>query len=308
MKKIILVSLMYVVSLCVFAQEKNSSDWSYYLNNLWVNFEENLFSKPETLEELFKFYEKVKDNPFEVGNLEEDINTVFSGRGWDGKDLYDSYGNLYILNGLDSKEDSFIGNVYKVATTLYNNAHNINFDSLTYNALIAFLTHSVNETELYSQIAHYYWRGDKNIVHKLYFENPFIKEEYKPVLKYNEKEVEGILGRRADISYTIDYNDWKDLPIQFVNLAIDFMGNQWSHYDYRGVDKKMEGNFPAILIGKNHYYLCSVYWEGIRHPAEYKQIRTFDTHLDKISSVEITSTDTFLDNYQVTWEPPAWSF
>ncbi len=313
MKKIILVAILCVMSLCIYAQEKTSSDWSYYLDNLWRNFEENLYAHPETLQEFFTFYEEVKDNPFEVGTLKEDINDAFTINGFDGHNLYDNYGNLYILNELEDKDGIFINNVYAVAQILYDNVHNINFETSTYNALTALLTNSVNEIELYSQIAYYYYKGEKNVIHKLEFVNPFIKEEYKPILKYNGKEVEGILGERADISYTIDYNGAKDIPIRFANLSIEFRGNQWTTDDLRGEDKDMEADFPAILISENHYYLCPISWGAwtgnyVRHPGEKKRIRTFDTHYDSITSVEIISTDAFLDTYQVTWDPPAWAF
>jgi len=260
MIKIIIFFMVFTLS--VFAQENymkedGTFDWESYLG-YGVNVKERAYNDTNTLIQLFNHYDKVKDDPFSLQTLSNDIvSSVYSSGNYDS--FFDYYYGDVVVGGYDSDSDQ-LHNMYKI---LYDNMHKFDVrdskgkkDSLEW-----FLNNQIHEVKLFYEIRSAFLLGEENKVIEIKLRNSD-DETNGLTIKYNGKVVGGILGRRTDYEYTIDYNGKKDVKIKYAKLRIDRISER------------------AILIGENNYFYYNNY--GYRY-----KIRDLNNHEDGITSVEI---------------------
>ncbi len=289
--------MMVLVGLCLmtigaFGQEEEI-DWAKYIENFVFNME---ISNPQKIRDFFEYYESVKDNPFEVGTMAEDIKEKFANTGQ--YEPYDEYGNFNNISMNQPVDGEMKRNYVEVANILCEYRKYIDFSGAVYAGLQHFIKDEVNELEMFTSIASIIkvdgWAGIKeNAIVPIKLKNPHVSPENALVIKYKGKAVDGVLGKRAEFAYSIDYNGKKDVNMQYINLKVDFNGRL-----HRGSEQKHTAiDFPALLIGDSYFFIDSDSI-SLAYPAlEGYKIRSFDKHEDGITKVQKGETGKFLNVY-----------
>ena len=282
MIKIIIFFMLFTLS--VFAEdnymkEDGTFDWENYLE---YGVKRKAYSDTNTLIQLFNYYDIVKDDPFSLSTLSNDIVSSI----YNDSSFFDSYGDVYsdIYDEYDKNGEEYY-NMYKI---LYDNIDKFDIEDKKEirQSLEWFLNDKLNEVKLFDEISYQFINGEENNLIKI--ELPNSDDEVNGLtIKHNSKVVAGILGGRTDYEYTMNYNGKKDVRVKHSKLEITYEAESpWGGENY-----KASGIFNVVLIGKNSYYIYEARYmgepgSGMLHRFKSK-IRDLNNHEDGITSVKI---------------------
>lgn len=285
-----IVVFFMVFTLSVFAENY----WESYLE---YNVKHRAYNDTNTLIRLFNHYDNVKDDPFSLGSLSNkivaNIYNSHSGIG-DNRDyhFFDGYGDVFTYISGDSyypNNEQFY-NMYKV---LYDNMHKFDIEKKVRDGLELFVDNKINEMRLFYEIIYAFTGVDYQLMYA--FANGVEESELVKIellnsddeingltIKHNGKVAPGMLNRRTDYEYTIDYNGKKNVKIKYAELKIIYPAYRfWSGEAY---ENSMAVH--SILIGENNYYIYYNIYISSQFGDEYK-IRDLNNHEDGIIRVEI---------------------
>ncbi len=297
----IIICLM-ILSMNVFAQNNNftkddgSFDWESYLNS---DTKAHAYNDTNTLVRLFQYYDEVKDDPFSLSTLSNDIVTKiynFSNF-FNYARFYNSsrdrligyYKNLPLQYGYGNTNEVIINNINQI---LYDNIDKFDVKDKKEKkeSLYWFINNQIDERELFDNIRSAYL-GEENKLIKIELRNSD-NPENGLTIKYNGRVVDGILGEKKDFEYTIDYNGKKDVKIKLVNMRVAYLDNPslFGSYMNNNEIKTYYNDVVALIIDDNKYLMYS----GFRYPTTVQskifhnpKIRDLNNHEDGIINVEI---------------------
>ncbi len=298
MKKFLLVLfLTLVVSLMVFANNDftkpdGNFDWENYLNTEYY-FKEQSYNT-NALIRLFQHYDKVKDDPFSMTTLSNDIvsniyNNVYEWGDYDTSRYFFHKRPSYIMIDKMNIETLKNKNMYKI---LYDNIDkfDVEYKVEKKQSMLWFLNDEINEVELFNEIRNAYLVEENKLT-----EINIINSDDKInglTIKYNGRVVGGILGGRTDFEYTIDYNGKKDIKVKLVNMRITFLDKPSFYGAYLNDNDKPRNNYGdviALIIGDDKYCMSANFYSTsvMEEIFETKKIRDFKNHEDGIVNIEI---------------------
>ena len=267
MIKIIIFFMLFTLS--VFAEdnymkEDGTFDWENYLDG---DMEGRAYSDTNALIQLFNHYDIVKDDPFRLQTLSNDIvENIYNGYGFFG-----DFGDARLDHYSDRDK---LHNMYKI---LYDNIDKFDVEDSRKKkeSLEWFLSKQIHEVKLFIEIHSAYssdYAEDKNKLFKIELRNSD-DEVNGLIIKHNGRVVPGILGHKIDYEYTIDYNGKKDVKIKYAKLRINTKTVRNGFFDA-----------DVLLIGDSQYYIIYNMYNNWDY--NYK-IRDLNNHEDTITSVEI---------------------
>ena len=267
-----------VFTLSVFAEdnymkEDGTFDWENYLEH---DVKRKAYNDTNTLIQLFNYYDTVKDDPFSLSTLSNDIVTSIYNQDYFfynyDVSINNEYGDYVYDDDGNSYYDIDTNRFYNIYQIIYDNIDKFDIENsrIKKDSLEWFLNKQIHEVKLFIEIHSAYssdYAEDKNKLFKIELRNSD-DEVNGLIIKHNGKVVPGILGHKIDYEYTIDYNGKKDVTIKYAKIRINTTDNGFFDVD-------------VLLIGKSNYY--AIDWNS-----DYgDKIRDFNNHEDGITSVEI---------------------
>ena len=316
MIKIVIFFMAFTLSVFAndYMKEDGTFDWESYLES---DVKQKAYNDTNTLIQLFNYYDKVKDDPFSLGTLSNDIvNRIYNSDNFFYRETYpiyygkslshysyghydvtinNNYGNRLSDDNGNSYYDTDTNIFYSMYQILYDNIHKFDFGikKEKKQATEWFLNNQIHEVKLFNEIRNAYL-GEENKLIEIKLRNSG-DEVNGLVIKYNGKPVAGILGERRDFEYTIDYNGKKDVKVRSANIKVSYLDKRSSFLGVRFDDENAKpekyNNEPfALIIDENKYYMYASYTlptSIMRKIFETEKIRDLNNHEDDITRVEI---------------------
>ena len=296
-----------VFTFSLFAEDYMKEDGTFDFGKYFeYNVKIKAHNDTNTLIKLFSHYDKVKDDPFSLSTLSNDIVKYI----YHSSSFFDSYDFDIIINDdfgyyiLDDDGSYLLdddGNYYTdmnrfndIYQILYDNidSFDINNKNKIKKSLEWFLNNQIHEAKLFNEIRDIFVAGEENKLIKIKLRN-FDDKTNGLIIKHKGKVVPGILGLRTDYEYTIDYNGKKDVKIKYVVLRITYLDRPSLFGAYITDDAPTEyyATAGSILINENNYYV----YGSFDYPTEVQRLifsryiwhRDFNKHEDGIVNVEI---------------------
>lgn len=264
-----------------YVKEDGGFDWQNYMKNSSI-----YYYNTDALSRLFKHYDKVKNNPFQLGTLSNNIVSFYN-----SKAKFNEYNDVVISS--NATEVKYYQDAYKI---LHDNIDK--FDVVNKKekkqSMEQFVNNQINEATLFYQIRSAYLNNDRqDEIIKIELRNSDDKKNGL-VIKYNGEVVDGILGNKRDFEYTIDYNGKKNVKIKLVKINIYYndiptlfgveTSNEKKEFGLTGLSVLMVGNRYCFRYYDAYDYYASDTKKQIF--LSYK-IRDWNKHEDGITRVEI---------------------